>query len=54
MSSTYYWLGYLGLGIIQGNFPSKNPLSPISGLVEKIGAIGSHSYGFTAGANYRE
>jgi hypothetical protein len=54
INNTEYWLGYFGLGIVPGNFTTTEVLSPISGLVETEGSIPSHSYGFTAGANYRK
>ena len=54
INTTEYWTGVFGLGIVPGNFTNVTPLSAISGLVEKTGAIPSHSYGFTAGAKYRE
>ena len=54
INTTEYWVGMFGLGIVPGNFTDVTPLSAISGLVEKNGAIPSHSYGFTAGAKYRE
>jgi hypothetical protein len=43
-----------GLGIVPGNFKNVSSLAAISGLVEKDGAIPSHSYGYTAGATYRK
>lgn len=54
INTTEYWLGFFGLGIVPGNFTNVTSLSAISGLVEKDGAIPSHSYGFTAGAKYRK
>ena len=54
INETEYWIGEFGLGIIPGNFSQVTSLSSISNLVEKKGAIGSHAYGFTAGAKYRE
>lgn len=53
-NTSEYWLGYLGVGIVPGNFTTVTALSPISALVESEGAISSHSYGYTAGAAYRE
>jgi len=50
----YTWLGYFGLGTVPGSFDGKAPLSALSALVEKQGAVTSHSYGYTAGAKYRE
>jgi hypothetical protein len=54
INTTEYWTGFFGLGIVPGNFTTVTPLSAISGLVEREGVIPSHSYGFTAGAKYRE
>jgi hypothetical protein len=54
INTTEYWVGMFGLGIVPGNFTNVTSLSAISGLVEKDGVIPSHSYGFTAGAKYRE
>lgn len=54
VNTTQYLLGYFGVGVVPGSFGSSLPLSAISGLVEKEDAIPSHSYGFTAGAKYRE
>lgn len=54
VNTTQYLLGYFGVGVVPGSFGSSLPLSAISGLVEREGVIPSHSYGFTAGAKYRE
>jgi len=54
VNTTQYLLGNFGIGIVPGNFGNSTPISAISGLVEKRGVIPSHSYGFTAGAKYRE
>jgi hypothetical protein len=54
INTTEYWVGMFGLGIVPGNFTNVTPLSAISGLVETDAVIPSHSYGFTAGAKYRE
>jgi hypothetical protein len=54
INTTEYWVGMFGLGIVPGNFTNVTPLSAISALVEKDAVIPSHSYGFTAGAKYRE
>lgn len=53
-NTSSYFNGMFGLGITPGNFTSVSPLSVISALVEELGAIPSHSYGYTAGANYRK
>jgi hypothetical protein len=52
-NTTSYFNGLFGLGITPGNFTNVTPLSAISALVEQMGTIPSHSYGYTAGANYR-
>lgn len=54
IATSEYWLGFFGLGIVPGNFSTFTAISAISGLVETEGAIPSHSYGYTAGANYRK
>jgi hypothetical protein len=54
INETEYWIGEFGLGIVPGNFTDVTSLSAISNLVEKEAVIPSHSYGFTAGATYRE
>ncbi len=54
INDTYYYAGLVGVGAIPGNFGGKkvNPL--LNQLVETLGAVPSHSYGYTAGAPYRE
>lgn len=52
-NTTSYFNGLFGLGITPGNFTNVTPLSAISALVEQMGIIPSHSYGYTAGANYQ-
>lgn len=54
INTTEYFLGEFGLGVVPGNFNNVSSLAAISGLVEKNGAIPSHSYGYTAGATYRK
>jgi len=54
INTTDYWLGYLGLGAIPGNFTTTDIPSPIFALVDNASVIPSHSYGFTAGAVYRK
>ena len=54
MNTTEYYLGMFGLGVVPGNFKDVTSLPALSGLVEKDGAIPSHSYGYTAGAMYRK
>lgn len=52
-NTTSYFNGLFGLGITPGNFTNITPLSAIAALVEQVGAIPSHSYGYTPGASYR-
>jgi hypothetical protein len=55
LNSTEFWLGSLGLGIQSSRFEgTMNHLTFLSSLVETEGLIPSHSYGYTAGAYYRE
>jgi hypothetical protein len=55
LDSTEFWLGSLGLGIQSSRFEgTTNHLTFLSSLVETEGLIPSHSYGYTAGAYYRE
>ncbi|EKD17431.1 uncharacterized protein L3040_005033 [Drepanopeziza brunnea f. sp. 'multigermtubi'] len=49
-----YLLGFFGVGIIPGAFNNIAPLSAVSALVEEVGAIPSYSWGYTAGAHYRQ
>lgn len=52
INDTDYYQGYIGLGVAQGRF-GRNVTNPfITQLVETYGVIPSHSYGYTAGANY--
>jgi hypothetical protein len=52
INDTDYYQGYIGVGISQGRF-GKNVTNPfITQLAETYGFIPSHSYGYTAGANY--
>lgn len=53
-SAISYLLGLFGLGVVPGGFNNTSPLSALSALVETDGAIPSHSWGYTAGAKYRE
>jgi hypothetical protein len=53
-NTTSYFTGLFGVGITPGNFTNITPLSAISALVEQMGTIPSHSYGYTAGASYRK
>ena len=54
VNATEYYQGYIGLGVTQGSIESNvtNPL--ITQLAEINGMIPSHSYGYTAGAYYRD
>ncbi|KAJ4406468.1 hypothetical protein N0V85_004519 [Neurospora sp. IMI 360204] len=54
VNATEYYQGYIGLGVTQGSIGSNvtNPL--ITQLAEVDGMIPSHSYGYTAGAYYRD
>lgn len=54
VNATDYYQGYIGLGVTQGsiNHNVTNPL--ITQLAEVDGMIPSHSYGYTAGAYYRD
>ncbi|RDL30347.1 Acid protease [Venustampulla echinocandica] len=54
INATSFLLGMFGLGVVPGNFKNITSLPAISGLVEKNGAIPSHSYGYTAGATYQQ
>ncbi|KAK0722105.1 aspartic peptidase domain-containing protein [Lasiosphaeria miniovina] len=53
INDTDYYQGFVGVGVNQGRFGSNltNPL--VSQLAETYGTIPSHSYGYTAGAYYR-
>ncbi|TPX14383.1 uncharacterized protein E0L32_005579 [Thyridium curvatum] len=52
INDTSFYTGFIGVGATQGSFGAKvvNPL--ISQLAESYGEIPSHSYGYTAGAQY--
>lgn len=54
INDTSFYTGFIGVGATQGSFGAKvvNPL--ISQLAESYGEIPSHSYGYTAGAQYGE
>ncbi|OIW28450.1 acid protease [Coniochaeta ligniaria NRRL 30616] len=52
INDTDYYQGYIGVGVAQGRF-GRNVTNPfLTQLVETYGFIPSHSYGYTAGANY--
>ncbi|PBP20747.1 eukaryotic aspartyl protease [Diplocarpon rosae] len=54
INGTSFLLGLFGLGVIPGSFNNTSPLSAVSALVEQVGAIPSHSWGYTAGAKYQQ
>jgi hypothetical protein len=55
VNSTEYWIGILGLGVQNTRFSGLENISPLlSSLVENVNEIPSRSYGYTAGAYYRE
>ena len=55
VNATDYWIGSLGLGVQDTRFSGLKDISPLlSSLVEKGNDIPSRSYGYTAGAFYRE
>jgi len=55
VNSTEEWIGSLGLGVQDTRFSgNENTLPFLSSLVENGSYIPSHSYGYTAGASYRE
>lgn len=53
-NTTDYWLGYFGLGIKPTNFTYFQKKTFLASMVENQSLIPSHSYGYTAGAYYRE
>ncbi|KAL6808037.1 acid protease [Trichoderma sp. SZMC 28013] len=53
INTTDYYLGFFGLGITQGNFGHEVAQSPLTQAVHTFGWIPSYSYGYTAGASYR-
>ncbi|EAA35194.2 hypothetical protein GE21DRAFT_5677 [Neurospora crassa] len=54
VNATEYYQGYIGLGVTQGSIGSNVTKPLIPQLVEVNGMIPSHSYGYTAGAYYRD
>jgi len=54
VNSTEDWVGTLGLGVKETRFTDSNNLPFLSSLVQNGSYIPSHSYGYTAGASYRE
>ncbi|RFU74103.1 eukaryotic aspartyl protease family [Trichoderma arundinaceum] len=53
INTTDYYIGLLGLGITQGTFGHEVAQSPLTQAVHTFGWIPSYSYGYTAGASYR-
>ncbi|KAL2691931.1 hypothetical protein Neosp_002324 [[Neocosmospora] mangrovei] len=53
VNTTSYLNGLFGLGIIQGNFNGTVADSPLTQAVKDYGWIPSYSFGYTAGAHYR-
>lgn len=53
INTTDYFLGFLGLGITHTDFGDRITPSPLSQAVESYGLIPSYTYGYTAGAHYR-
>ncbi|KAL7921655.1 aspartic peptidase domain-containing protein [Trichoderma austrokoningii] len=53
INSTDYYIGFFGLGITQGSFGNEVAQSPLTQAVRTFGWIPSYSYGYTAGASYR-
>lgn len=54
LNDTNYYQGYIGVGVTQGRFGNNITNPFISQLSESYGYIPSHSYGYTAGAYYRD
>ncbi|KAK4204897.1 aspartic peptidase domain-containing protein [Triangularia verruculosa] len=54
INDTQYYNGFVGLGVTPGNFGSNESTPFIPQLAQVYGTIPSHSYGYTAGAYYRE
>ncbi|KAM0420607.1 hypothetical protein ACHAPT_011654 [Fusarium lateritium] len=53
VNTTSYLNGLFGLGITQGNFNGTVVESPLTQAVKDYGLIPSYSFGYTAGAHYR-
>lgn len=53
ISSTDYYLGYVGVGLRSGSFGDVVAAPPLRQAVSSYGWIPSYSYGYTAGASYR-
>ncbi|KAK4174189.1 aspartic peptidase domain-containing protein [Triangularia setosa] len=54
INDTQYYTGFVGLGVTPGKFGSNVSTPFIPQLAQVYGTIPSHSYGYTAGAYYRE
>ncbi len=55
INSTYYITGLFGLGLGTGTFNNDiTPAPALNALVKTEGKVPGNSYGFTAGAHYRE
>jgi hypothetical protein len=55
MNTTSYYQGLFGLGIARANFDDSGAVdSPLTGAAMTARSIPSVSYGYTAGAHYRE
>ena len=54
INTTEYWLGTIGLGVETLNFTDSSQLTFLSTLANNQSVIPSLSYGYTAGAYYRE
>ncbi|KAF4974397.1 hypothetical protein FZEAL_8696 [Fusarium zealandicum] len=53
INTTNYLNGFFGLGITQGKFDGRVAESPLTQAVKQFGWIPSYSFGYTAGAHYR-
>ena len=53
ISATYYGTGYLGLGVTSGRFNNISSIPALGAVAEQQKVFGL-SYGYTAGAYYRE
>ncbi|KAK0388579.1 hypothetical protein NLU13_4822 [Sarocladium strictum] len=54
INTTNYFNGYFGLGIATGNFNDEVADPPMVQAVKKFGRIPSYTYGYTAGASYKD
>jgi hypothetical protein len=55
INNTYYITGLFGLGLGTGTFNNDiTPVPALNALVKTEGKVPGNSYGFTAGAHYRE